>query len=386
MKNQLAQMLSSAVFAAFNTPIGDVVDGGSWVQILPNGTFSARDGRGPYTTGDKASMQRIVANSVRFKGSTDIVIDYDHQSVFGAVPGVGGKAPAAGWIKELQVRDDGIYGRVEWTEAAASAIKSKEYRYLSPVYAHDRKTGNVILVRMAALTNTPGLDLEQVALSAFFTFTDTNENTGETMKKLFAALGLAEGTSEDAAVVAVQSLMTGISALAVMSGLTPAAKIDDVVLAVQSTTAHAKAVALAAGLAENAPSAEVVVAVQSAVASATVDPAKYVPVDVVVAMQTQLNALTTATLADKAETAVMKAIEEGKVSPALKDWALNLAKKDMVAFEAFTAKAPSIKYGQVVPPKTGDASEPLSQEDTAIMTQLGLSEADFIAQRKKETE
>ncbi|RWE48621.1 MAG: hypothetical protein EOS24_34125, partial [Mesorhizobium sp.] len=104
---------------------------------------------GPWVTGDKASMEQIVANTRQYAGSTDLAIDYDHQTVFGAIPGVGGKAPAAGWIKELQARDDGIFGRVEWTAAASAAIKAGEYRYLSPVFFHEKTTGRVLAIRMA---------------------------------------------------------------------------------------------------------------------------------------------------------------------------------------------------------------------------------------------
>jgi hypothetical protein len=136
------------------------------VRIMPSGTFKARDGRGPFTTGDRTQMQRIVDASIAYAGGTELMVDYDHQSVFGAVPGVGGRAPAAGWIKELQARDDGIYGRVAWTAAATDAIKAGSYRYLSPYFMTNKQTGDVKRILNVALLNRPAFDLPAVAASA----------------------------------------------------------------------------------------------------------------------------------------------------------------------------------------------------------------------------
>ncbi|WP_459987377.1 phage protease [Komagataeibacter kakiaceti] len=42
-----------------------------------------------------------------------------------------------GWITELQARDDGIWGRVEWNASGHSAMDNKSYRGVSPVFDHD---------------------------------------------------------------------------------------------------------------------------------------------------------------------------------------------------------------------------------------------------------
>jgi phage I-like protein len=52
---------------------------------------------------------------------------------------------------------------VEWTEKAQGMIQSGEYRYLSPVMAFDRETGEITKLISASLTNSPALDvLEEV--------------------------------------------------------------------------------------------------------------------------------------------------------------------------------------------------------------------------------
>lgn len=137
---------------------------GAWMLLVPAGRFEARDGR-KFVSGSQSEMQAIIARTRQYHGTTDIVVDYDHQSVFGAKDGVGGTAKAAGWIKQLDVRSDGIWGRVEWTPAALEAIRAGEYRYLSPVIPH-RKDGRIIIILNAALTNTPALDLTAAAASA----------------------------------------------------------------------------------------------------------------------------------------------------------------------------------------------------------------------------
>jgi phage I-like protein len=90
----------------------------------------------------------------------DLVIDYHHGSVLAARTGA--KAPAAGWIRAMELRNDGteLWGRVLWTAEAAAAIGRREFRYLSPVLRFgwpDRVTGKPIALQIhsVALTNTP---------------------------------------------------------------------------------------------------------------------------------------------------------------------------------------------------------------------------------------
>lgn len=184
-------------------------ENGTWIKLLPAGTFSTRDGRGPFHAGEKAGMTAILQRTKDYLGGTEMMIDYDHQSVFGAVKGVGGTAKAAGWVKDFEVRDDGIYGRVEWTAAAKSAIEAGEYRYISPTFAPDKKTRQVSLLFSAALLNTPAMDLSAVAAHAEFSLTK-----GSDMDELLEALGLAEDATLADAVSAIEALIAAQSAIA----------------------------------------------------------------------------------------------------------------------------------------------------------------------------
>ncbi len=328
-------------------------DGASpiWIQLIPAGSFAGRDGRGPYNAGDEAAMRTVVDASRKRAAATDIVVDYDHQTVFSAIPGVGGRAPAAGWIKELEARPDGIYGRIEWTDAATQAIRAGEYRYISPVYRHD-KSGHVRVLISAALTNTPNLDLTAVAASALIA------PPGDTMEPIAEALGLAADADEAACLTAIRAL----------------------------TAAHA-AVITAAGLATGATTDAVVAAVQSARSSAVVDPTKFVPVEQFTAVQSQLTALQAASTDGRVTAAVEKLISEGRLVPASRDWAISYARADFAGFAAMSATLPIV----VTPggrkeaggtPAPSDAA--LSEADQVVMSAMGISPEAFTAARKKE--
>lgn len=374
--------LANTQVAAFSVALTADDAGGKWVQLTPAGKFNARNGLGPYDAGDQASMQKIIETTRRFAGSTDLVVDYDHQAI--TAPSVGGRAPAAGWIKELQARPEGIFGRVEWTEAAASAIKAGEYRYISPVFLHEKNTGRVLLIRMAGLTNTPALDMMQVAASALL----PNHNpTGDNMDKILSALGLAKGTNEDGVVAAINSYLTSSTAIAKAAGLTETAKPEDVLAAVNSLVTDRAKFAKAAGLKDDAKSDEIVTAVNSAVAGAKPDPAKFVPIEQVTALQNDVKELQKTLIGDKAEEAVNSAIKDGKLAPALKEWGLDLYKTDPKKFETFTGSAPVLTAPQMkTPNKTGAAGEELTEAQLAVCSQLGIKPEDMkknLAERAK---
>lgn len=82
---------------------------------------------------------------------------YEHDSAPGQ------PRPASGWVQSLDVRDDGLWAKVEWTSRAAEMIRGGEYRYCSVVVDFDstcRKTGDAIGPELleVGLTNTPFID------------------------------------------------------------------------------------------------------------------------------------------------------------------------------------------------------------------------------------
>src|SRR5580700_8544733 len=146
-----------------------------WIELLPAGVFYGRDGRGPFRLDDPAT---VIASTTALQMNAGIPIDYDHATDFGAPEGR--PAPAAGWIRELEVRSGAVWGRVEWTARAQSSIVAREYRYVSPVFQFDPKDGVVTRLLRAGLTNNPNLHLTAIAASR--TAAAHNETRDEQME------------------------------------------------------------------------------------------------------------------------------------------------------------------------------------------------------------
>lgn len=375
MKSAIAALLSASFLTAHATDLPAAAADHPWVLLIPAGTFSGRDGRGPYHAGDRAKLEQIAEMTRRYAGTTDILVDYEHQSRNSQENGR--PAPAAGWVKEVQARDDGLYGRVEWTANAAMAIKGREYRYVSPVYFH-KKDGEILALQSVALTNVPNLDM--VEISAHSVFQSQPHQTEVTMKRVLAALGLAEGTSEDDVLTAVNSLLTSSTAIAAAAGLTKDAKSEQIQLAVQSAFADRKKIAIAAGQAENAPVDAIVAAFAAAHTAGAVDPTKYVPIAAFQEVRNQVDTLVNRQVESDAETAVAAAMRAGKITPAQKDWAISLHKADISMFNDFVGKAPVLTSAQrasIAPPASGSQTASLEDADLAVMRQLGLTAEDF---------
>lgn len=315
---------------------------GRWTKLVPAGRFSARDGRGPFDAGNLASMQAIIDRTRRYHGSTDIVVDYDHQSVFAARDGVGGTAPAAGWVKDLEARNDGIYGRIEWTPAARAAITAGEYRYLSPVLPKRGADGRISMILNVALTNSPALDMEAVAASARHHM--LNPERSPTMD--YAS---AEKISEAAAAL----------------GLPPELPADAVLEKLRT------AAALAADI------------LGSAAPALRPDPAEYVPMSVFQETAAELNRLRQGVTRETAERHVSEQIKAGRIMPFMRDWAVDLCTTNMKAFDAFCVQlGPSV--AQMVAPQLGERRWPRTESDgaltdseEAVRATLGLTVEEF---------
>jgi len=174
---------------------GEDIAQGQWIHLIPAGEFTARDGRGPFSAGDAG---KIVAASIQYAGTRQIPVDYEHQT--DNAPKNGQPAPAAGWIKTLQARADGVWGLVEWTAKAVEHLKAKEYRYLSPVFNY-REDGEVTRVLRAALTNNPALT-ELTALAR----AQDRPAAGPSLDDIRAVLGMSETDDNDTVLARVNEL------------------------------------------------------------------------------------------------------------------------------------------------------------------------------------
>ena len=182
-----------------------------WIELIPAAAVAGADGRA--WTND--TPDAFVAMSAQLKRiPAGWCIDFDHQLQLAAgVDKVGGTAPAAGWITELQVRSGAIWGRVEWTDIGGEAVSKKRYRGISPVFAFDKNTKRVLGLVSAALTNNPNLNL--VALNAART-PAPQENSMNWIAKL---LGLKDDATEDEIKTALNAFLALCTTLATTLGL-----------------------------------------------------------------------------------------------------------------------------------------------------------------------
>ena len=257
------------------------------IQLFPDGVvkpFYAGDTRGPWLMNAATATALIAEFSAR---GGDLALDYEHQTLHAAKNGR--PAPAAGWIKQLIWRaGSGLFATVEWTAAASAAIKAKEYRYISPVFA---SIGQRITSLMpCALTNNPALVGMAQAIAASATLSGASASAtppqgtpkkgtmkmDELLKKLRAMLGLPDDADETAIAAALDKYQTDM----------------------------AKAVA-------DKPTAM------------TVDPSKFIALSAFEALKTEFVALAAKIAGNEVAGVVDAALASGKLLPAQKAWALD---------------------------------------------------------------
>lgn len=134
--------------AKFAEAEGDVI----WVQAFPFDTWDH-----PIfgeTTVDRDKAITYKANFDKKIRGQDIATDYEH----GEDPAKGRKA--SGWIREMDVRDDGLYFGVNFTETAKQEIKTGEWKYFSTEisdeweHPHTKEVHNDVIIG-GGLTNRP---------------------------------------------------------------------------------------------------------------------------------------------------------------------------------------------------------------------------------------
>ncbi|HHF4165442.1 TPA: phage protease [Haemophilus influenzae] len=325
------------------------------IQLLPYGKFRATDGRPTdveawYVTDTNGADVVALANNQR----NPLPIDYEHQIIHSLKNGK--EAPSAGWMEYFYFTPQGIFADVRWTDKAADYIKNGEYRYISAVFAYDTE-GYVRKIFHAALTNTPALDGMEEAMVAASVNLLQEDNPMD--KKLLAALCTLFVLKADASEADITEKVTALSA----------AKGDS---SVDVLDVYAK-------LAEKEQS---VAALSTQVGNP--DPAKFVPVEQIAALQTDFNALKTSVEADKKAALITAALSQGKLAPALKDWAQSLS---VEALSAYLEKAPAMAALSGEPQAKGDPEQKvaaLSAAESAAAKALGLSEKDYMATYKEQ--
>lgn len=340
------------------------------IQVFPAGEFRASDGR-PQDV-DTWRMDGDIARALieRFNArQRRLVIDYEHQTL--AAKTNGQPAPASGWMKSLEWRDGkGVFALVDWTKRAKAHIDAEEYLYISPVFTYDEQ-GRPQDILHAALTNDPALDnMDAVRLAAASAL----------------ASGIAHGGAQPNPAQSPKEILMDelLKALLALLNLPDDATEEQILAKLNEYTAKAKQDAdqVAALTGEVKEKEKEVVALKSNAGNP--DPAKWVPVAALTALQGQVAALEKDGRAREVGELVTAALSSGQLLPALKDWATDLGMKDPAQLKAYLENAPAIaalsgtQTGGRKP--NGDSSQ-LSEAEMAVCTRMGLDPAKFKAAR-----
>lgn len=335
-----------------------------WVLVSPFGEVKTT--KGSFFM-DRATAERVIAAHVALR--RDRVVDYEHQTLGGEYARPDGQAPAAAWVDRLELRADGLWAHVAWTEKARAAVEAKEYRYLSPVFPLDKQRRPLELHSLA-LTNDPAIVGQAPLVNKGQPGGAPDQEV--TMTWLLTLLGLAAGTDEMALKGAVEGLVALKNRAEDLGKKLGVKNLDEVEgLFGELTTLRAyKAETLEAlGLGSTAGTSEAkgtLLALKNAGGTH--------------ADLAQELAVLKAQLAERsANEAVDAALAEGKLTPAQRPWAIELAKKDPAAFTAYRAAAPVVVAGgrTVSATSTATGEQGLTVDELAVCKQLGLSAEAF---------
>ncbi len=308
-------------------PAGDLVvgrDGRKWINPTPDQVVTAFDSNG-----------------------ADLPIDWEHATEKKAPQGE--PAPAAGWIKEMEVRDGAIWGRIEWTDKGTDDVENKRYRYLSPVFVFTRQERRIVRLTSAGLTNQPNLHLTALNSESLISEllnqeeTQIKEKGMDLLKAICQALGLTDGTTDEQALAKVKDLKGDLA------------------------TAQNRA---------ETPSLE-----------------KFVPrgdYDAVTTRATnaeqKLKEQETKTLGDEIDTAINQALTDGKITPASKDYHTAQCRTEggLDRFKEFAKAAPAMAQDTDLKDKDLNQNKgSLTTEDKAVCQQLGIPEDEYLKSKKE---
>lgn len=331
-----------------------------WVHLVPAGTFSGGDGRGPYHL---ENADDVISASM---AAGKLPLDENHAVDYAAPKGL--PSPARGWIVAMESRVDGLWGRVEWTREGKALLDDHAYRGISPVFMSAKEGGRVLRVLRASLVNDPNLTL---------TTLHQRSTDMDFIGKLRAALGLP-ASADEAAVLASVSVHAAFAAAAVKaSGLPAEAKGEQIAAHFQDRAKRddkieaLKAALKADGLDFDVSSPEQITAHLQARGGDAETLRK-----TVVSLQTQVDTMQAAGAKEKAEAFVDAAIAAGRPIRPLRDHYISQHQKDATRVETEINAMVSINAGGIARiPQTDKTA--LDADELATCAMMGVDPKAF---------
>lgn len=118
--------------------------------------------------------------------------------------------PACGWIKEVESRDTGLWGTVDWTNLGKETLSDKQYKFFSPEMYRDYEDPETHqfyrnVLTGGALTKSPYFkELESIVFSdknIKNNFDNKNNNMTKTLEEILKVEDVATLTDEEKAVL-----------------------------------------------------------------------------------------------------------------------------------------------------------------------------------------
>lgn len=358
----------------FNTPQGIALAAcrfavcvDSEIQLLPAGAFRAADDSGrpehaqAWVVNAEIAAKLVAQIAAR---ANPLVVDYEHQTFLCADNGQ--PAIAAGWIiaarweEPSDTSEGGLFATVEWTARAKQHITDNEYKFISPVFHHEKTTGVITKIVNAALTNNPAIDgMEAVSARLTAQLNQPKENTmdlDELLERVRYLLNLPTLTTPEQVAVELQKAVDLIKA--------------------GETDAVVSATAL--GVVGMALAGKVEIALLKA---AKPNPTEYVPVATFDAVKSELVTLRATQLAGEVEGVLQAALTANRIQPHEVEWLRSVGKQDIALLKQRVATAPVLaalagtQTGGVAP--VGNAPDALSDAELAMCRQFGVSADEF---------
>lgn len=339
-----------ALMQAQDLPAATAGGAPDWIHLIPAGVeIMTQDQRGPYRVVDP---QSVVAS---LQPGQKLPIDENHAIDWAAPRGE--PSPARGYIVELQARHDGIWGRVDWTEAGRALMADRAYLGISPAIVHDGSK-TILGIARASLTNKPNLA----------GLTSLHMETNMSLTAVAKALGLSDDAGEDQILTAIGTLKTPNTQTALQSQLGEIA----VALGVAQDAAPEAILTEAKKKATAAPTE--IVALQSELAT----------------VAGELKTLREGAAREKSQSYIEREIDAGRVGlSAVRDRYIALHMSDPDAAKAMIEAMPIIGPGNrpkfpTTPAKPGEIA--LQSEQLEAARLLGISPKDYAEALKAEAE
>lgn len=183
---------------------GQEMPGDGWFIIEAAGQHPARIDGQQFTQNLTAEvLAGVAAAGVPAEG---LPIDRDHLSLDAR-----NSTEALGWVRELAMCGGNLAARIEWTTLGLPLIQGRIYKHFSTVYPPDAEqvaSGVYTPTHLIglALTNQPNNKEGQPPISNRGLAENQNKKTMDYPAELLAALGLAEGASDEEVMGAVDAL------------------------------------------------------------------------------------------------------------------------------------------------------------------------------------